>query len=176
MSTKDTTANLVDQAKESAKVAEEKTNEAAVAAKEKLTEAGQAVESGVHSAMSFIKEHLPKVVHAEDTPEERRSKALLDEAMGRAGGEDVLGIQSKEVPVVTPKVIAPDSAVAESNRPAAASLVDRANAAVEGVGQTADAALSAPPELKSRMGEEHSAKTLGQVVEEKFEGAKDYLR
>jgi len=163
-----------------------------------LTEAGQAVQSGVTSAMEYIKEHLPKVVHEEETPTERQSRALLDEAMGRtqdiptditdvtptgtAGTAKVEstapGTTAAETPGVGGTSVSTrvqEEAVAEANRLHAASLVERANEAAGGMGSTADAALSAPTELKAEM-DERSAKTPLQVLEEKMEGAKEYVR
>lgn len=83
--------------------------EAGKAAKGSLTMAGEAV-------VNLVKSHLPRVEHEEETEEERRSKALLDEAMGR-------GDESGGTEVVVP---ATEGVIAEENKPLGGALVEEA--------------------------------------------------
>lgn len=54
-------------------------------AKEKAEGVVETVENAVSSAVQYVKEHLPPVEHAEPTPAERESQALLDEAAALVG-------------------------------------------------------------------------------------------
>jgi hypothetical protein len=120
--------------------------DATASTKEKLTEAGESVQKVAHSAVEYIKEHLPRVEHEELSPEERQSKALLDEAMGRPG-ETIPGLPT-EVEVVIQK-----------NRPA---VGERLEGAILDEGDGSE--------------EERSAKGLAEVMKEKAEEGKEYIR
>ena len=187
---KDSTAEALGAAShypaETARAAADRASHAAAEAKEKLSEAGEAVHAGVHSTVEFIKQHvhLPRVMHEELTVEERQSRALLDEAMGRSPedlpkGIDELSLEERR-PSATPTQ--EEHVVAAANRATARGLVERANAAVEGAGRTADAALSATPEIRARMEErrareeEVSAETPLQALAGKVEGAAEYVK
>ena len=81
-------------------------SEAGKAAKGSLTKAGEAV-------VNLVKSHLPRVEHEEESEEERQSKALLDEAMGR--GDEPVNVN-----------VAGENVVAEENKPLGGALVDQA--------------------------------------------------
>ncbi|KAL4516350.1 hypothetical protein Ndes2526A_g03781 [Nannochloris sp. 'desiccata'] len=140
----------------------EKVADATAVAKEKLTEAGETVQTGVHNALEFIKEHLPRVEHEDLTPEERQSKALLDEAMGRPG--ETTGLPS-EVEVI------------EKNRPLAESLVAEGAILDEGgAPEPGPESVPLPSELLGGETEDRSAKGLAEVMGEKAGEAKEYVR
>lgn len=124
--------------------------------------------SALHSAVEFVKERLPAVVHTEESAVERQAQALLDESMGRPAAYDA----QRPTPAA--------SAAAEANRPHASGLVGGATAAGgggAGAGRPADAALSAPPELQARLErEELSARTPLQAATDKLSEAADYVR
>ena len=81
-------------------------SEAGKAAKGSLTKAGEAV-------VNLVKSHLPRGEHEEESEEERQSKALLDEAMGR--GDEPVNVN-----------VAGENVVAEENKPLGGALVDQA--------------------------------------------------
>ena len=218
--TADKTADATAAAKEKLSEIGQKTVETSTAAKEKLTEVGESVQSGVQSAIEYIKEHLPRVEHEEESVEEKRSKALLHEAMGwenvqEGTIDDVLDIrvlptttpgktsppgvegkkQEEEVEVVEPPLpphvtLPEEHRVIQENRSKARALVDSA-------ARTADSALGAPVEMRSRRveeaamegagggvgggaggvkEEERSAVGLVEAIEDKMDKAKDFAR
>jgi hypothetical protein len=85
-------------------------SEAGKAAKGSLTKAGEAV-------VNLVKSHLPRVEHEEESEEERQSKALLDEAMGR--GDEPVNVNVNVTGVG-------ENVVAEENKPLGGALVDQA--------------------------------------------------
>lgn len=131
-------------------------------AKEKLTEAGETVQTGVHNALDYIKEHLPRVEHEDLTPEELQNQALLDEAMGRPGEATVF---PSEVEVI------------EKNRPVAGSLVAEGAILDEGgAPEPGPEPIPLPSELLGKEPEDRSAKGLAEAMREKAGEAKDYVR
>lgn len=168
-------------AKDAGAAATERASASAAAAKEKLSEAGESVQGGVAAALGYIKDHLPRVEHSEDTPEERRAKALLDEAMGRPEGGPVAGDTAAPPDAPAPAGEAPPPSdvevkVVADNRSKARQLVDSA-------AHTADSALGAPVELGAAAAEEEHAKEalrsgrgLTEALEEKLEAAKAAIK
>jgi hypothetical protein len=151
-------------AADSAAQAGEKIADATAVAREKLTEAGETVQTGVHSALEFIKEHLPRVEHEDLTPEERQNKALLDEAMGRPG-ETTPGLPS-EVEVIDKTRPIAERMVAEG------AMLDQGGAPEPG-----PLPMPVPSELLGgEKEEERSVKGLAEVMEEKAGAAKEYVR
>jgi hypothetical protein len=97
------------------------------------------------------------------TPEERQSKALLDEAMGRPG-ETNPGLPT-EVEVI------------EKNRPVANQMVAE-GAMLDQGGSPEPGPMPFPgaPELLGGEREDRSAKGLAEVMGEKASEAKEYVR
>jgi len=160
--TKDATRATAQTVVDNTYYAGEKVSDATVVAKNKLSEAGETVQTGVHNAFDYIKEHLPRVEHEELTPEERQNKALLDEAMGRP-----------EQATVSPS----EEVVIEKNRPVAGSLVAEGAILDEGgVPEPGPDSSPLPSELLESDSEDRSAKGLTEAMGEKAEEAKEYVR
>jgi hypothetical protein len=181
--TKSAAERTTEASKKAGAAATERASAATAAAKEKLTEAGESVQGGVAAAIGYLKEHLPRVEHSEDTPEERRAKALLDEAMGRPaeGATGTTAAPGGGTAVVAPEKDVPPPSDVEVK--VVGEARSKARQFMDTMGHTADSALSAPFELRAAAEEEELAKEalrsgrgLTEALEEKVEGAKAAIR
>lgn len=178
-------------ASEYAHIAAEKTTEVAAAAKETLTEAGGTVQSSLQAAIGFIKEHLPRVEHEEESEEEKRAKALLGETMGRPVDRD-LGVSGEGAgaAVVEKKGDVGEGAqaeavqaqaqaqaqVQETKEEAQAQAKRDEHRFAERMARTADSALSAPVTIREKLMEMRGEGGKGLGLGEKIHEAKEYVR
>lgn len=131
---------------------------------------------------------MPKVIHEDETPQEREARALLDEAMGRptetyptgtAPDTPITGTTGTTHTYTTPTTIhdttMAEGAVVDRNREHARSLVDRADEALGRTAHRADAALTSPAEIRGAL-DERNAKPMTETIGDKVKGAMDTIR